>query len=397
MKLPKFISFILIFPLFSTGVFAGSLFGDVYDSDPVTDPLQYLLDEGIIEGYGDGTFRPLNLINRAEFTKMIVEGVAGISPDETKFKQCFPDVTTGWYAKYVCYAKDEGWISGYSDGDFRPTEKITRIEAVKILVEAYDWEKETDYSSYFYDIEPGSWYEPYLAAWESRGLFDKLGNQLSPHELISRRQMSEMLYRAMKYDAGEAAEIREITDGIALTYQEVLNTGIQPAFPPDMAFPATSQTGWAYGCYTFAVKNLMEFKYAQFLDVADVQKRIGWDGEFIWEDEEFEAFAREYNIDIIMNFNRSAEFLFKKLAMGEPMVMYMPYYSGGENIGHQVVAYSFDDKGVWIADSAGGYRHRLAYDQVFLDGANYTTNLTEIRLLGTAGQKKYEFSVMTDQ
>lgn len=176
-----------------------------------------------------------------------------------------------------------------------------------------------------------------------------------------------------------------------MTYQEVLATGIKPYFSPETNFPAHSQKGWPFGCYSFSVKNLMEFKYGEILDIAAVQKEIGWDGTFIWSFEEFEKFAKQYNTDIVLTYNATAEFFFKKLAAGEPMILYIPYYLRGENIGHQLVAYSFDEKGVWVADSlSGGIRRRIGFDQVFVNGENYTQNLTQLRKTSGDGEKKFQ-------
>lgn len=74
---------------------------------------------GIANGYLDGTFRPEQPVSRAELVKLIasyftVEG--GTSP--------FPDVPAGhWAAEVVSFAAEEGWVSGYPDGTFRPTRR----------------------------------------------------------------------------------------------------------------------------------------------------------------------------------------------------------------------------------------------------------------------------------
>lgn len=368
---------------------AGALYDDVYDTDSALEALTYLTDNGVVEGYSDGTFGPLNLINRAEFTKMVVEGILGVTPDATIYQRCFPDVQEDWYAKYVCYAKELGWVEGYPDG-FHPADNITRAEAAKIVSEAYEWEDlGTLEYSYFSDNQAKSaWFYPYLMKAEERGLFDTLDYYISPHELITRKQMSVLLYRAMNYEAGTPVEAESLS-GEDLSYEDVLATGITANYPGDMDFPAYSQSGWSYGCYTFAVKNVLAFKYDFILDVADMQDRIGWDGAFIWTPEESQNFATEYDVDDVFTYYGSAEFFLKKLAMGEPMVLYIPYYVGSENIGHQVAAYSFDENGVWIADSlSGGVQRQIPWSDVFVDGAHYTLNLTEFRQVKDGG--KYE-------
>ncbi|MFA5792965.1 MAG: S-layer homology domain-containing protein [Candidatus Gracilibacteria bacterium] len=372
---------------------AGNLFDDVYNSDPVTESLDYLMNAGVVEGYSDGTFRPRNLINRAEFTKMVVEGVMGLTPDADVYANCFKDVAEDWYAKYVCYAKEEGLVEGYSGNLFGAEDKIMRSEAVKILDEAYDWESlgTLSYSRFADNQDSTAWYFEYLLMAEERNLFDKLDSYLSPNELISRSQMSELLYRAMNYENGSPVAVRELSDD-ELSYEEVLDTGILPAYPSNMDFPAHSQSGWSYGCYTFAIKNLVEFKYGTVINVAELQNRIGWDGAFIWDQDEASSFAREYDMDLIFTYNASAEYFFKKLSLGQPMVLYIPYYIGSDNVGHQVVAYSFDENGVWIADSLGeGLQREISFSDIFVDGATYTINITDSRQVKDGGEYKAQF------
>jgi len=366
-------------------------YDDVYESEPINEALDYLTDEEIVEGYDDGTFKPLSLINRAEYTKMVVEAFTDETPDEDEYSDCFDDVSTEWYAPYVCYSKEQEWVEGYSDGEFKAGDNITRAEAVKIIASILEWEVESKwYEGRFNDIGINEWYGEYLWAAEEHNIFDKLDQYISPHEYISRSQMSQLLYRALLVEAGESFEIVELSDDAnTRTYQEVLASGIQPAYPGDMEFAANSQSAYPYGCYAFATKNLLEWKYNWVLDIAEVQEAIGWDGTFIWSPSEFLTFAETYEVDVIFTYNGNAEFFFKKLASGEPMVLYIPYYSGGRNIGHNLVAYSFDEDGVWVADSlSGGVQRHISYDEVFVDSEVTTTNLTQLRKLKGNGTRR---------
>jgi hypothetical protein len=370
---------------------SASDYSDVYESEPVDEALDYLTSEDIVEGYDDGTFQPLNLINRAEYTKMVVEAFTEETPDEDEYQDCFNDVDDEWYAPYVCYSQEQEWVEGYGNGFFMPGDNITRAEAVKIIAAVLEWEVEASwYEGQFNDIGITEWYGDYLWAAEEKNLFDKLDSYISPHEYISRSQMSQLLYRALLVEEGEDFEIFELSDDTkTITYQEMLDSGIEPAYPDDMTFASNSQSAYPYGCYAFATKNILEWKYDWFLDIAEVQEAIGWDGTFIWSPSEFLTFAEEYEVDVIFTYNGTAEFFFKKLASGEPMVLYIPYYSGGRNIGHNLVAYSFDDDGVWVADSlSGGLQRHIGYDEVFVDSDTSTTNLTQLRKLKGNGTRR---------
>ena len=86
------------------------VFSDLDATDDNYIAIDYLYEEGVLGGYSDGSFKPENTVNRAELLKILVEG-QGVTPDADEYQNCFPDVTTDWYAKYVCYAKEEGWVS----------------------------------------------------------------------------------------------------------------------------------------------------------------------------------------------------------------------------------------------------------------------------------------------
>ncbi len=373
---------------------AGSVFPDVYDSEPISEELQYLVDQGVVEGYPDGTFQALNLINRAEFTKMVIEGLTDEEIDEEKNSNCFNDVEEEWFAKYICYAQGEGWVNGYAGNLFKPGDNITKSEAVKIIVEVIGWEDSSLDYSYFVDVESGEWYEEYIKIAEEKNLFNKLDYFISPHELISRKQMTDLLYRAMKYEEGESISVEMVayTGDEKLTYEEVLETGIEPAYPSDLDVPTNPQTYYPYGCYGFSTKNLLEWKYGEILDIEDLMETTGWNGEFLFSPDTMTLFTESYYLDLIHTYNGSAEYFFKKLAQGELMVVTIPLFlSTGENIWHNVVAYSFDDDGVWISNSlSGGYQERISYDDIFYDDNRYTSNLYELRKLkeGAVGDEK---------
>ncbi len=83
-------------------------------------------------------YKPQNKINRAEFLKLILEGTDKAT--NTSYKSCFPDVSgKEWYATYVCQAKEQGIVNGYPDGTFRPEQTINEAESLKILGKLLGW------------------------------------------------------------------------------------------------------------------------------------------------------------------------------------------------------------------------------------------------------------------
>lgn len=113
-------------------------FSDVSGTTEYHEAILSLEAKGVIEGNPDGTYRPTAFVNRAELLKILLES-RGVMESEDG-SHCFPDVTEEWFAAYVCAAEEEGIIDGYPDGMFRPEKPVNFAEAAKILANAYDQE-----------------------------------------------------------------------------------------------------------------------------------------------------------------------------------------------------------------------------------------------------------------
>ena len=107
-----------------------SSFSDVKGYMPEYQAIEYLRDNEVVQGYGDGTFGSDLKINRAEFLKIVME----ISDYEEAGSDCYNDVSNQWYAPYICKATDLNLVAGYEDGSFGPEQDINFAEASKIVV-----------------------------------------------------------------------------------------------------------------------------------------------------------------------------------------------------------------------------------------------------------------------
>lgn len=188
-----FISLLLL----TGNTLAATLFTDI-DDDKHKTAIEYLRNEGIIKGYEDGTFRPKNTVNRAELLKILVAG-RGLAPDE-KYHYCFPDVNDEWFAKYICYAKEQGWVQGYPDGEFKPAQTVNKVEAITMLVntQGYGVElvKQVE-EKLFKDTNSDFWYAPYLKLAKDKGILEETGEFFSPSDGMMRGGISENIFRVI--------------------------------------------------------------------------------------------------------------------------------------------------------------------------------------------------------
>lgn len=161
--------------------------------------IEYLVSIGTLEGYEDGSFQPDRTINRAELMKVLVAG-QGIDPDPEIYKNCYPDVTTDWYAKYVCYATEQNWVSGYPDNTFRPSQTVNKVEAVKMLVNALglgDQLPATVTTLLFNDTDNNGWYAPYLYVAKNLGLLEVRDVNFEPSGEMNRGGVAENIFRTL--------------------------------------------------------------------------------------------------------------------------------------------------------------------------------------------------------
>lgn len=85
------------------------------------------------QGNLTGVFGPADPVTRAAAVKILV-GAFDISIPNGSSSGRFPDVhQNDWFADYVLAASEAGLVGGYSDGTFKPANLVTRAEMAKML------------------------------------------------------------------------------------------------------------------------------------------------------------------------------------------------------------------------------------------------------------------------
>ena len=102
------------------------------------EPVQILSALKIMVGDENGEFRLDDTIIRSEVTKMAVHALGlEDAAESAKGQTMFDDVSTDhWANGYINLAVSQGIIEGDGDGNFRPNAPITYAEAMTIMVRA---------------------------------------------------------------------------------------------------------------------------------------------------------------------------------------------------------------------------------------------------------------------
>ncbi len=185
---------ILLITLSSVPAHAQS-FSDLPSNSSYSTAINYLADANIINGYPDGTFKPDQQVNRAEFLKLVLE--SSEIPKDVSTPTPFPDIdNTAWYAQYIRKAYSEGWVQGYPDGTFKPEQSINKVEALKIIGEIQQWQLEQPEEKPYNDIEISAWFSSYVSYAKEKNFLEERTSLYFPELLFTRAQVSEVLFRS---------------------------------------------------------------------------------------------------------------------------------------------------------------------------------------------------------
>ena len=169
---------------------------DVAEDSPYAEAVQWALDNELITGYSDGTFRPNATCTRGH-AAAILWRAAG-EPKATSQNNPFVDVkSTSYYYEAVLWAVEEGITTGIDDTHFGPDSNCSRSQVVTFLYRAFGQPSVGNAANPFKDVPAGKWYtDPVRWAVKEGITTGKSATEFSPDEVCNRSQVVTFLYRA---------------------------------------------------------------------------------------------------------------------------------------------------------------------------------------------------------
>lgn len=160
----------------------------------------------VINGTGDGSFRPESDITRAEFVNILVRGL-GLKPENEAAP--FSDVkASDWYNGAISTAYSYHLVNGLKDGSFHPNAKITREEAMVITAKAMkitglttisEQAIDTILSPYADAAKASSWAQSGIADSIQTGIITgKSGTHLAPNDYMTRAEVATIVKRLLQ-------------------------------------------------------------------------------------------------------------------------------------------------------------------------------------------------------
>ncbi|KAB8126663.1 phosphatase PAP2 family protein [Gracilibacillus oryzae] len=110
--------------------------------------IQTWIDNGLITGYPDGSFKPNNFMTRAEFMSLVNRTFGFTEETDINYEDVAKDA---WYYEDVTKAVEAGYLHGYPDNTIKPQDSITRQEAARMIAEITNLNENEEAANSFTD------------------------------------------------------------------------------------------------------------------------------------------------------------------------------------------------------------------------------------------------------
>ena len=160
-----------------------------------------LAKRGITVGSPDGTFRPDQLVTRAEYAALVQKA---FEQQENQSAIAFTDVPSSfWATSAIDTAVKQGFLKGYPDGSFQPNKQIPRLQVLLSLVNGLALprpDKPEEVVTLFQDNDQiPKWAVPAVGTAAESNIVVNHPNldQLRPDQPITRAEVAALVYQAL--------------------------------------------------------------------------------------------------------------------------------------------------------------------------------------------------------
>ena len=222
----KFLSLVLALVMTMSLVTVSAGAKDFTDDSEITykEAVDVISALGVVDGYSDGDFRPDDVLTRGAAAKIICNLILGPTTASALAASTAPfkDVpVTNTFAGYITYCSQQGIISGYADGTFRPTGTLSGNAFMKMLLGALG------YDSSIEGYTDPNWQVSVIKQASGIGLDD--GNdEFVGSQAVTRQEAAlyafNMLQATMvEYDKKDTIVVGDITINTTSTRKDVEN------------------------------------------------------------------------------------------------------------------------------------------------------------------------------
>jgi hypothetical protein len=201
---------------FSAEVFAGATVSDI-QNHWAAKPIQNLADQGVINGYPDGTFKPDQAVTRAELAKMLGKSLGFQPVSGSKY----PDIGSHWAAPYMNAMAERKVMNSFNNGNFQPEKAVNRAQLTTFIARILNLAKPEekfgqDWPESFMDVPKDHWAFRYIELSNKFGLLPpQYKTEFHPDQAVTRGEAAWMI-QALKGLEVSKGKISQVDTGSGL-------------------------------------------------------------------------------------------------------------------------------------------------------------------------------------
>ena len=154
--------------------------------------IESLIEDGMLSGYADGTFKPDAYITRGELIKTLVKALE----IKTVNAEIPIDTQNHWASYYIATALGSNIVSGYPDGTFKPFDYVTRQEVAVIVYNAKKLSASNQQSEFVDSELIASWAKKAIDATVAAGYITGYQDStIRPKGLMTKAEAATLIHR----------------------------------------------------------------------------------------------------------------------------------------------------------------------------------------------------------
>ena len=175
------------------------VFNDVNDNHWAKDAILYIKEKGIIEGKTESLYKPEDSLTRAELSTIICRM---LNLNNNSSSVSYKDTKGHWAEKYISNISELGIVEGYGNGTFKPNQKVTRAEVAKVISKVLKLKNEqfkiVEITG-FKDVLRTHWAYEYIEELTSKNVINGYtdGTYRAESE-VTRAEIAKIIYKVIK-------------------------------------------------------------------------------------------------------------------------------------------------------------------------------------------------------
>lgn len=191
-RIAAFTMMLAVFP----NVTSAASFTDVSSNHGAKKEIEFLVDQGVIKGFQDGTFKPQQQVTKANVATMLARALKLNTSTVKNANLMDVPATHGSYKEIAAVVNAGIMPIDQATGEFKPYEAITRGEMARALTHAFNLQGNGGTS--FRDVTADYWGYKYIDALAANGITVGFEDgTFRPAASLTRAQFSSFLARAL--------------------------------------------------------------------------------------------------------------------------------------------------------------------------------------------------------